>query len=187
MPSPVTKLTDDEGAFLALLIRVEPATTYQIAKIYAESPVSNFGTSKGKVYPLARRLEKRGLVEARAVEGDSRGSEQLVCTSQGKRAVHAWIMDIRPHHVLLDDPLRTKVQSFNLLSKNQRLEWIADAKAALQGKLEELESYGKAVTVPFKDLVHDNAVSSVRARLDWLDRMLISTVRGGEGVDPDNR
>ena len=178
MPNPVAKLTDDEGAFLALLIRVGPATTYQIAKIYAESPVSNFGTSKGKIYPLARRLESRGLVEARAVKGDSRGSEQLLCTTLGRKAVQTWIMDIRPHHVLLDDPLRTKVQSFNLLSRDERLEWIADAKAALQAKLEELESYEKSVTVPFKELVHDNAVSSVRARLDWLDRMLISTVRG---------
>ena len=31
---------------------MQPATAYQISKIYAESPVSNFGTSKGKIYPL---------------------------------------------------------------------------------------------------------------------------------------
>ena len=178
MPIEVAKLTDDEGAFLALLIRVEPATAYQIAKIYADSPVSNFGTSKGKIYPLARRLEARGLLKARAIKGDSRGSEQLTSTAAGKKAVQSWIMDIRAHHVLLDDPLRTKVQSFDLLSKDQQIEWIADSKAALQDKLEELESYEKAVTVPYKELVHENAVRSVRARLDWLDHMLISIVRG---------
>jgi hypothetical protein len=33
------------------------------------------------------------------------------------------------------------------------------------------------VTVPFKELVHDNAVSSVRCRLDWLDRLLAAIVR----------
>jgi hypothetical protein len=34
-----------------------------------------------------------------------------------------------------------------------------------------------SVTVPFKELVHDNAVSSVRCRLDWLDRLLAAIVR----------
>jgi len=33
------------------------------------------------------------------------------------------------------------------------------------------------VTVPFKDLVHDNAVMAVRGRLDWLDRLLAEIVK----------
>jgi len=32
-------LTDDEGTFLSLLVRVEPATAYQVSKIYADSTV----------------------------------------------------------------------------------------------------------------------------------------------------
>ena len=171
------RLTDDEGAFLALLLRVQPATAYQLAKIYADSPVSNFGTSKGKVYPLVDRLEKRGLLEKRAVSGDARGSDHLECTNRGRSAVQAWVMEIKPTHMLLDDPLRTKLQSFDLLSRDEQLEWIVNAKAGLQQKLEELEAYGASVTVPFKDLVHDNAVMAVRGRLDWLDRLLAEIVK----------
>jgi DNA-binding PadR family transcriptional regulator len=172
-----SRLTDDEGTFLALLIRIQPATAYQLSKIYADSPVSNFGTSKGKIYPLVDRLEKRGLLKRRAVKGDARRSDWLECTARGQEAVRAWVMEIRPTHILLDDPLRTKLQSFDLLSKDEQLEWIVGAKAELQQKLEELEAYASEVTVPYKEQVHDNAVSSVRSRMEWLDRLLASIVR----------
>jgi DNA-binding PadR family transcriptional regulator len=172
-----SRLTDDEGTFLALLVRVQPATAYQLSKIYADSPVSNIGTSKGKIYPLVERLQKRGLLKKRPVKGDARGSEWLECTSRGEAAVRAWVMDIRPTHILLEDPLRTKLQSFELLSRDEQLEWIVEAKSELQNKLAELEAYAAEVTVPFKELVHDNAVSSVRCRLDWLDRLLAAIVR----------
>jgi DNA-binding PadR family transcriptional regulator len=174
---PTSRLTDDEGTFLALLIRVQPATAYQLSKIYADSPVSNIGTSKGKIYPLVERLQKRGLLKKRPVRDDARGSEWLECTAAGREAVRSWVMDIKPTHILLEDPLRTKLQSFDLLSKDEQLEWVVKAKAGLQEKLEELEAYGREVTVPFKELVHDNAVSSVQSRMRWLDRVLSSVVR----------
>jgi DNA-binding PadR family transcriptional regulator len=171
LPRETTTLTDDEGTFLSLLIRVGPATAYQISKIYADSPVSNFGTSKGKIYPLIRRLRELGLVRAHRVEGDARGSERLECTGAGIEAARHWVKEIRPAHVLLEDPLRTKVQSFDLLTPRERLQWIRNAKEALLAKLRELEDYAAEVDVPFKELVHDNAVASVECRLEWLDRV----------------
>lgn len=171
MPRAATQLTEDEGTFLALLVRVQPATAYQLSKIYAESPVSNYGTSKGKIYPLIRRLGERGLLKSRPVEGDARGSERLECTARGREALRTWIKDIRPGYLLLEDPLRTMVQSFDVLSPDEQAEWIERTRAALQRKLEELEAYGPTVFVPHKDAVHDNAVSSLRTRLEWLDRL----------------
>ena len=183
MTSAATRLTDDEGTFLALLIRVQPATAYQLSKIYAESPVSNFGTSKGKIYPLVDRLVKRGLLEKRAVSGDARGSDWLNCTATGEEAVRTWVMEIKPTHLLLDDPLRTKVQSFDLLSRDEQLDWIVSAKEGLQQKLDDLDVYSVEVAVPFKDQVHDNAVSSVRSRMEWLDRLLASIVKARDSTE----
>lgn len=177
MPNATFRLTEDEGVFLALLVRAEPATAYQLSKIYADSPVSNFGTSKGKIYPLIQRLERRGLLKKRPVAGDSRRSEQLESTPAGQQAVREWVMELKPAHFLTDDPLRTRLQSFDLLTPDEQVEWIVNAKEGLQGKLEELEAYGSAVTVPFKEEVHDNAVTSVRSRMDWLDRLLTGVVR----------
>ena len=174
-------LTDHEGTFLSLVLRIQPATAYQVTKIYEESPVSNFNTSKGKIYPLIRRLVARGLLSKRAVPGDGRGAEELVCTAEGKKAVREWVGQIRPTHLLLDDPLRTKVQSFGLLGRDEQIAWIVEVKELLHAKLAELEAYRKDVDVPFKDYLHDNAVSSIRARMDWLDRMLFGIMHGRDG------
>lgn len=174
-------LNDNEGTFLALVLRVQPVTAYQVSKIYDESPVSNFNTSKGKIYPLIKRLSDRGLLVKEAVPGDARGTEQLRCTPRGEQAVRGWVMEIRPAHLLLEDPLRTKVQSFNLLSEAERIEWVLAAKDQLTAQLDVLDDYEQAVSVPFHDMVHDNAVRSVRARIAWLDRMLQQMLRS-QGV-----
>lgn len=164
----ITTLTDDEGTFLSLLVRVGAATAYQLSKIYSESPVSNFGTSKGKIYPMIRRLREQGLVRAIPVEGDRRGSELLESTAAGIEAVRHWVKEIRSHHILLEDPLRTKVQSFELLTQREQLEWLGEAEKALVGKLAQLDQYASEVDVPYKEFVHANAVGSVRARLEWV-------------------
>lgn len=171
MPRSTSQLTDDEATFVALLVRMQPATAYQLSKVYADSPVSNYGTSKGKIYPMIRRLRERGLVKAQPVKGDARGSEVLECTRRGRDALRRWVKLVQPSHLLLEDPLRTMVQSFDLLKPEERTAWIEQARNALQGKLDELEAYSAKVFVPYKDVVHDNAVSSVRTRLDWLDRL----------------
>ena len=134
------------------------------------APVSNFGTSKGKIYPMIRRLKERGLVSSRALD-DARNSEVLQCTARGRAAVRSWLKDIRPVHLLPEDPLRTMLQSFDLLSKDEQAEWLAKVKSGLEAKLSELEEYGASVHVPYKDQVHDNAVTAIKSRLAWLDRV----------------
>jgi DNA-binding PadR family transcriptional regulator len=179
----ITTLTDDEGTFLSLLVRAGPATAYQLSKIYSESPVSNFGTSKGKIYPMIRRLRGQGLLRSTPIAGDRRGSELLESTAAGVEAVRHWVKQVRPHHILLDDPLRTKVQSFELLTPRERLEWIGEAESALIEKLAELERYAEEVEVPFKEFVHANAVSSTQTRLDWLRSLARAT--DGDAGSPD--
>jgi DNA-binding PadR family transcriptional regulator len=182
LPSASHSLTDHEGTFLSLVLRIQPTTAYQVTKIYEESPVSNFNTSKGKIYPLIRRLAERGLLEKREVPGDRRGTEQLFCTEQGRAAVRAWVAQIRDTHILLDDPLRTKAQSFGLLTRDEQVSWIMEAKQRLLDKLAELDCYREEVDVPFKEFLHDNAVRATRARMDWLDRMLLSVMNSNSGA-----
>lgn len=170
-------LTDNEATLLALVARAEPITAYQIARIYEKSPVSNFNTSTGKIYPIVKRLRTAGLVRARAVPGDARGTEQLLSTRKGRDALVRWIKDIAPAHLLLDDPLRTKLQSLDLLTRDEQLEWISELKVRMLQKQEEVEQYGRKVTVPYRELVHDNAIRSIRGRLEWLDHVLHRVVR----------
>ena len=181
MTRSASQLTDDEATLLSLLVRVEAATAYQLSKVYAQSPVSNFGTSKGKIYPMIRRLKTAGLISASAIPGDARNSELLRCTARGRSAVSQWIQQIRPGHLLLEDPFRTMVQSFDLLTKNEQLAWIEDARSSLTAKLLELDQYGATVDVPYKEYVHDNAVASLETRLAWLER-LRKAIAGGSAA-----
>lgn len=165
-------LTDNEATFLALLIRLGPITAYQAAKMDDESPVSNFKTSKGKLYPIVTRLRRRGLIRAHRVPGDGRKTATLESTEKGHQAFKQWLMEIRSTHLLLEDPLRTKVQSFDMLTRDERIRWIVELKACLHGKLAEVEEYAKNVATPQQEFVHDNAVRALRSRMDWLDQVL---------------
>ena len=88
------------------MARAEPITAYQIAKVYEDSPVSNFNTSKGKIYPIIKRLREAGLLRATSVPGDARGTETLSTTAKGREAVRSWVKSVRPAHLLPEDPLK---------------------------------------------------------------------------------
>jgi DNA-binding PadR family transcriptional regulator len=164
-------LTDNEGSLLALVLRTQPITAYQVLKFYERSPVSSFNESKGSVYPLIRRLKKRGLLLAREVEGDGRKPERLSCSQAGREAVRRWVMQVRPAHVLLDDPLRTKVISFDLLDRDEQVAWLARARAIVAAKIEEIQAYDAQVSIPFQAMVHENTMIGLRGRIDWLDAL----------------
>jgi len=129
---------------------------------------------------VARRLTEAGYLKARRVPGDGRRTEQISTTKLGKAAVREWVKATPPHHLLLEDPFRTKVQSFDLLTREERIAWISELKVQLLAKLESVEQYAEEFWVPFQELAHDNAVRSIRSRMDWLDLVLRQIVRETE-------
>ena len=169
-------LGDDEGTFLALVQRIGPTTARQLSKIYADSPVNHFGASKSRIARLIGRLAERGLVERS--EPESGTTRWISCTSEGENAVRDWVNALSPSHLLLEDPLRSRVQSFDLLTRDEQIAWVLAAKDALTAHLATLGAYERAVTVPHHAQVHDNAVRSMLARIAWLDRMLADLTGG---------
>ena len=169
-------LTDNEGALLGLVARAQPLTAHQISKMYESSPITNSNASKGTVYPSVKRLKAEGLIQARKVPGDRRGTETLELTKEGHEALRHWILDPRATDLLPEDALRTKVQSFDLLTREERIQWASDIKFQLQQKLEELDAYYRTVALPFRHLVHDNAVRVIKSRMDWLDLVVVSAI-----------
>jgi DNA-binding PadR family transcriptional regulator len=172
-------LTENEGLLLALLARAGPLTAYQIAKAYDLSPVSNFNTSKGKIYPMIKRLQSSGLILGEVVAGDRRGTERLTCTKEGLKKVKEWVVSVQPAHILPEDGLRSRVQSFGLLSKAERISWLNDVREKMTEKLDALEKYKEITDTPFQELVHQNAYSTIQARLSWLDRIFFALASDG--------
>ncbi len=76
-------LSDHEGTYLSLVLRLQPTTAYQVAKIYEQSPVTNYKTHKGKMYAIIERLVARGLLEKRAVMHDRRGASSFTALTRG--------------------------------------------------------------------------------------------------------
>lgn len=177
-PDP-SDLTDNEGSLLALVLREQPITAYQIMKIYEQSPVTSFNTSKGGLYPAITRLRRRGYMVGTPIEGDKRGAEKLSCTAAGRVAVKQWLKDLRDTHFLPVDPLRTKVLSFELLTREEQIEWIVDAKSQMAATLKAVESYDASAAGPFQDLIRDNAVTALQSRMQWLDKLMRAVVKGG--------
>jgi DNA-binding PadR family transcriptional regulator len=176
-------LTENEGSLLALVARNQPVTAYQLVMMYEQSPVSTFNTSKGAVYPIIKRLKERGFLAAERVETDKRGTETLRCTADGQRALKQWVLAIDPGFALLADPLRTRVLSLNLLTRDELLEWIVAAKRIVIDKKEEVAAYNARVDVPYQKIVNAATEGVLNAKLHWLDLLMFAAV---EQDDPSS-
>ena len=166
------KITEHEGMLLALVLRQQPVTAYQLFRMFEQSPVTSINSSKGQLYPAIRRLRERGLLAARKVAGDGRKSEELSVTDAGQAAVREWTRNIEPQHIVLDDPLRTRILSFDVLSRKERLEWIARAKALVKQRRAIVDEYNSSVDVPFQAFAYSSVTETLRLKMEWLDELL---------------
>ena len=167
-------LTDNEGALLALVLRRQPISAYQIGRAFETSPIHTLNTSKGKLYPLLHRLEARGLLNAEEVSSDRRRTQLFECTQKGKTALREWAAAFRPEHALLHDPLRKKLQALDLLPREEQMAWAVTASARLRERLAEVEEFDSESDGPFGTLMRENARLSIKARLAWLQRVIES-------------
>ena len=166
--SPETGLTEFESHLLSLIWRNQPTTAYQIRQGFAQSPTRNAALSQGSVYPAVERLKSRGYVRAETTE-DRRKTEQLSCTKAGEKVLKDWLFRLPTH--LPEDPLRSRVIALQLLPAAERASWVKSAKAALLEDLAKVDEFAADYRSPFYELAHDNARSSLLARIRWLERV----------------
>ena len=164
--------TENEGLILSLVVRQQPVTAYQLYRILVESPTKAINASKGQLYPAIRRLEARGMIKREEVSGDRRQSEHLFATDLGREAVRNWVQSIDVSHIVLDDPLRTRVLAFESLSKSEQVAWVIRAKALVKAKHEELDRFNDTVQVPFQRYAYMTAKESLRIKMSSLDELL---------------
>ena len=63
------------------------------------------------------------------------------------------------------------------LKPEDRVKWIADAKASLLTSKEQLNSSADTFVGPYADLAQVAALAMIHAKLESLDRLLIQVVR----------
>jgi DNA-binding PadR family transcriptional regulator len=164
-----------EGLVLGVIGRRQPITRYQILRAFQNSPFATANRSKGSLYPLVRRLVERGLVIAEQ-GARLRDTEMVRLTALGEAALRLWVQSMNSAIILPYDPIGVRSLSLGELSRDERIQWIADAKELLLNKKDELAAYASMVSLPNGKLLHAADVVALDAKLQWLDRLLIEVV-----------
>ena len=165
-------LTDLEAAALGCIHRNQPCTAHLIRTRFRQSPSARFSDSAGSVYPMVRRLEKRGAVASKLEKQGRRKVRYYTSTKSGRKALREWIRPPFPAAVSVTvDPLRTRMLYLELLTPKQRSNWLDQAEQVLARQLEQI---GHAAMSPneqhdlFMELARQNALLEVKARLKWI-------------------
>lgn len=166
--SPETGLTELESHLLSIVWRTQPTTAYQVRQTFAQSPTRSLALSQGSVYPAIERLKAHGYVRSVALK-DRRKTEQLHCTSKGEEAIRSWLRTMPDQ--IPEDPLRSRVIFLALLSPSERQAWVKSANTALLEDLASVDEFASDYRQPLFELAHDNARSSLLARIRWLERV----------------
>ncbi len=85
MTSKITPL----GYALMGLIRDEARSGYALRKVFETTPMGNYSSSPGSIYPALKALERLGLVETR--DASSRGKGLYHLTGTGQSAFADWL------------------------------------------------------------------------------------------------
>ena len=72
------------------LVQLEPRTGYALRKVFETTPMGNYSSSPGSIYPALKALETAGLVETRGPE-TARGKGLYHLTGEGEAALGAWL------------------------------------------------------------------------------------------------
>jgi PadR family transcriptional regulator AphA len=126
------------------MLRLGPRTGYDIKRISDISTRFFWGASYGQIYPELRRLEAAGLVRSKE---DPRGALRrrvYTLTSEGRRAVEAWLTEADEVFELRDEGL-LKLFFGEILAEDdlrdlvkRRRSWFEDVAWHFRGIADEL-------------------------------------------------
>ena len=72
------------------LIGMEPRSGYKLRKVFETTPLGNYSSSPGSIYPALKALERAGLVRRTAAR-DARGTAAYHLTADGAEALDSWL------------------------------------------------------------------------------------------------
>lgn len=167
------------------LIRQTPRSGYDLRKIFATSPMGNYSSSPGAIYPALRRLKTKGLIRSAADRGDRpRPRELFTVTAQGERALRSWLgapveretviweMDeIMLRFALMEGVLATGEAKAFLESLARECERYS---AELIGFVRELKGMGNI----YGRLALENGLEEYEAKARWARRALAELENG---------
>lgn len=160
---------------LGLVWQLGPCSAYDIRRHMTRSPSTQWSASAGAIYPLVQRLHKRGLLSSKAERNGKRGRRVYAVTPTGLKALRAWVGPPLAEEAatVAYDPLRSRARFLGALTREQQLEWVEEARRALDEVERKVrswqETYGEADLIT--TLVTRNGEMDVEARKKWIDEV----------------
>ena len=95
--------TQLEFALLGI-VAPEPKSAYTVRKLFVDTPMRQFSSSPGSIYPALERLHADGLLSGRDEPGD-RGRTRRVysLTPRGRQRLRAWLAELPTREELAND------------------------------------------------------------------------------------
>ena len=174
------QLTPFEHVLLGQIHR-QPASGYDLKRIFATTPMGVYQPSSGALYPALRRLELKGLVQVRTPadgDGHSGRHRRVYEPTRTGRATHlSWLRTpVEPATVARDLGLHLMrfAMMEHLLPQEEVLAFLHSLRDALTACIASLEQYIAATS--FQDhhplLALDHGIAVHRASCDWAVRAI---------------
>ncbi len=172
----------------------EPSTGYDLGKEFAEGARHFWFAERSQIYPLLKRLERRGWLSCRE-EPSERGPRRKVyeTTREGRAELRRWLLD-GPH--IGRERLAYVAQTFflgELDSPEEALDVVRRMRSVWRLRLVEFEAVeeeilaqaGDEANLPFEDACYYAALrlglSQISAKLAWCDETIERLERRCEG------
>lgn len=179
-------LTELEACVLGVVSERAPCTAYTVRSVFAASPTRRFSGSAGAIYPLVRRLEKQGLLEAETRPRGSRSKTTYAVTARGRDALTGWLtasVDLEAIAIPVD-PLRTRLHFLSVLTPSARLRWLEEIEEGLDTQLEALHAEWREdpFRTDYERLLARGTLDMVETRRAWV-RSVTAFVRASADHD----
>jgi len=165
------RLSDLERATLGILHARGPLTAYSVRREFETSRSSHWSGSSGAIYPLLKRLEKRGQLASDPVSTGKRRGRLYRLTEEGNRALLEWLQSpVEEDEARLTyDLIRTRVAFLGALSPTERDRMLDGAERRLGEVLtdtrRDLEASDEE---PLEQLSTLGGLRVLEARLAWV-------------------
>ncbi len=127
------------GYALMWLIRNKPGTGYALRRVFETTPLGNYSSSPGSIYPALRGLERAALIESR----DEGGKDIFYITPAGGKALEDWL-SVPVSQDELDHGTGILLLRFALLQDGPRsrtLNFLASLKSAANVRAQGLRDF----------------------------------------------
>lgn len=154
------------------MVRQQPRSGYALRKMFETTPLGNYSSSPGSIYPALKKLVVAGLLESQAM---GRGNHYLI-TPQGERVLETWFaqplgdeegadMALMRFALLHDHPNRQLTLDFLQAFANNSRRQVASLKAFMDGDVWQQMSVQSRLAVQY-------GLRTAQASVDWADDAL---------------